>query len=71
MLLPAKAQWKAALDKEVAGLKKKNAYTHLPGATVPFGHNITDSRWVYGVKADNSHRGRVVVLGRGGCFCFF
>ena len=66
MTLPAKAQWKAASDKEMASLKKNNVYTLLPATSVPAGHKIIgSSRWVYKVKADNSHKGRVVVLGGG------
>ena len=40
---------------------KKNVYTFLPVASVPAGHKIIGSRWVYKVKADNSRKGRVVV----------
>ncbi|CAN0562946.1 unnamed protein product, partial [Laminaria digitata] len=65
MTLPAKAQLKAASDKEMASLKKNNVYTLLPATSVPAGHKIIGSRWVYKVKADNSHKGRVVVLGWG------
>ena len=65
MTLPAKAQSKAASDKEAASLKKNNVYTLLLVTSVPAGHKIIGSRWVYKVKADNSHRGRVVVLGWG------
>ena len=63
MNLPAKTQWKAASDKEMASLKKNNVYTLLPVTSVPAGHKIIGSRWVYKAKADNSHKGRVVVLG--------
>ena len=31
----------------------------------PAGHKIFGSRWVYKVRVDNSHKRRVVVLGRG------
>ena len=62
MTLLAKAQWKAASDKEVASLKKNKVYSLLPVTSVPAGHKIIGSRWVYKVKADNSHKGRVVVL---------
>ena len=65
MALPAKAQWKAASDKEMARLKKNNVYTLLPATSVPAGHKIIGSRWACKVKADNSHKGRVVVLGWG------
>ena len=63
MTLPAKAQWKAASDKKVASLKGNNVYTLLPMTAVPTGHKIIGSRWVYKVKADNSCKGPVVVLG--------
>ena len=65
MTLPAKAHWKAASNKEVASLKKNNVYTLVPATAVPAGHKIIGSRWVYKVKADKSHKGRVVVLGWG------
>ena len=49
----------------MASLKNINVYTLLPATSVPAGHKIIGSRWVYKVKADNSHKGRVVVLGWG------
>ena len=49
----------------MASLKKNNVYTLLPMISVPVGHKIVDSRWVYKAKADNSHKGYVVVLGWG------
>ena len=65
MTLPAKAQWEAASDTEMASLKKNNVYTLLPATSVPAGHKVIGSRWVYKVKADSSHKGRAVVLGWG------
>ena len=50
--LPAKAHWKAALDKEITSLKKNNIYTLVPATTVPTGHKIIGSRWVYKVKTN-------------------
>ena len=44
MTLPAKSQWKAASDKEMASLKKNNVYTLLPATSVPAGHKIIGSR---------------------------
>ena len=43
-------------------LQKSNVYTVLPATSVPAGHKTIGSRWVYKAKADNSHKGRVVVL---------
>ena len=65
MTLPAKAQWKAASDKEMASLKKNNVYILLPATFVPEGHKIIGRRWVYKVNADNSLKGRAFVLGWG------
>ena len=66
MTLPAKERRKAASDKKMASLKKNNVYTLLPAASVPAVHKIIGSRWACKVKADNSHKGCVVVLGWGG-----
>ena len=63
MTLPAKVQWKAASEKEMASLKKYNVYTLLRATSVPAGHKIIGISWVYKVKPDISHKGRVVVLG--------
>lgn len=65
MTLPAKTQWKAAADKEVASQNRSNVYTLLPMTAVLTGHKIVGSQWVYKVEADNSPKGRVVVLGWG------
>ena len=63
MTLPAKLEWKAVSCKELARLKKYNVYTLLPVISIPTGHKIISSRWVWKVKADNSRKARVVVLG--------
>lgn len=55
-------QRKSASDKEVATLKQSNVYILLPVTSVHAGLNIFGSRWVYKVKADNSHKGRVDAL---------
>ena len=65
MTLPAKAHWKVASNKEVASLKKNNAYTLVPATALPPGHKIISSRWVYKAKAEKCYKGRVVVLGWG------
>ena len=62
MTLPAKAQWKAASDKEVTSVKRNNVYTLLPMTAVSTGHKIIGSRWVHKVKAGNSCEGCIVAL---------
>ena len=49
MTLPAKVPCKAASDKKMASLKKKNVCTLLPATFVLAGHEIIGSRWVYKV----------------------
>lgn len=57
--VPAKAEWKAAFDKEVASLKYIiNIF--FPAPSISSGHNITGL-----VKAGGFKEGRIVVLGRG------
>lgn len=43
--LPAKMQWKATSDKEVAYLKMNSVYTLLPATSITSGHKIIGSRW--------------------------
>lgn len=62
--LPAKLEWKTASDKKVASLKNNSVYTLLPATAVPIGHRIVGSGWVDKVMADNSGKGRLIVLGR-------
>lgn len=54
-----------ASDKEVASLKKNNIYILLPVISVPKRNNVVCIRRVCKVKANDSHKGRVVVLGWG------
>ena len=68
MTLPAKAQWKAASDKEVASLKTNNVYTLLPMTAVPTGHKIIGSRWVY--KVTTHPRDALLYLGSGNCLAW-
>ena len=61
--LPAEARWKVISNKEVVHLKKNKVYTRVPATTVPTGHKIIGSRWLYKVSADKPYDERVVVLG--------
>ena len=61
--LPEAALWEAAEDKEIASLIKHQVYDLV--TSVPAGSKTIGSRWVYKVKADDSHKARVVVLGWG------
>lgn len=49
----------------MATLRTNNVYTLLPATSIPTGNNVIDSRWLYKVKADKSHKARVIVLGCG------
>ena len=61
MSLPARAEWKAAADKEVVSLVKNSVYSWLPATAVRSGHKVIGSRWVFKIKADNSKKGRVIL----------
>lgn len=63
MALLAKAQWKAASEKELASLKNNKANILLPATSLSTGHKIIGSRLVYKVKSDNSHKRHLVLLG--------
>lgn len=64
MTLLAKAQSKATPDKEMTSLiTNNNVYTLLSAISVPSGHNIIASRWIFRVKADDEKKERTVVLG--------
>lgn len=62
MTLPATVQWKAASDKEVAGLKNNKVYTLLPKSSVPRGHKTIGSSWFFIIKTNKSKEGRIVEL---------
>lgn len=65
MTLLAKAQWKAASEKEMASLKNTKLYTLLPVNSLSTGHTTIVQTLVYKVTADNWHKRHPVVLGRG------
>ena len=52
-----------ASDKEVASLEKHSVYELVPIPSVPNRRKLVGTRWVYKVKADGVHKGRLVVLG--------
>ena len=61
--LPEAALWEAVEDKEIASLIKHQVYDLVPITSVPAGSKIIGSRWVYKIKADDTHKAKVVVLG--------
>ena len=60
MRLPETNMWKAASDKEMKSLQDLKVYTLIPRSEVPLGQKVIGSRWVYKVKADNTHKARLV-----------
>ena len=63
--LPEAALWEAAEGKEIASLIKHQVCDLVPITSVPAGSKINGSRWVYKIKADETHKARMVVLGWG------
>ena len=49
----------------MVSLKQNDIFTVQPVTSVPAGHKTIGSRWMYKVKADNSRKERLVVLGWG------
>ena len=63
MSLPQAARWKAAVDKEIASLRKHGVYELVPASSVLTGQNVVGSCWVKKIKADDFFKSRLVVLG--------
>ena len=63
MGLPQAAHWKTASDKEITSLKKHGVFDLVPIASVPAGHKVVVTRWVFKIKADSTYNGRLVVQG--------
>ena len=57
--------WRAAAKKEMGSLEDLQVYKLLSHSTVPPGKRVYKSRWVFKVKADNTHKARLVVGGWG------
>ena len=64
MKLPDADLWRAAAKKEMDRLEDLQVYKLVPRSTVLPGTRVYKSRWVFNVKADNTHKARVVVGGR-------
>ena len=65
MKLPDAELWRAAAKKEMDSLEDLQAYKLVPHSAVPPGTRAYKSRWVFEVKADNTHKARLVVGGLG------
>ena len=61
MGLPQVARWKAESDKEIASLKKYHVFKLVPVASVPAGHKVVSTRWVFKVKAKGTYKDLLVV----------
>ena len=57
--------WRAATRKEMDRLEELRVFTLVPRKTVPTGARIYKPQWVFKIKADNSHKARLVVSGWG------
>ena len=56
MRLPGAKMWKASSDKAMKSLQDLKVYTFIPNSGVPPGQKVIGSKWVYKVKADNTHK---------------
>ena len=58
--LPQAARWEAASDKEIASLEKHGVFDLAPITSVPAGHKVVGTRWVFKIKADRTYKGQLV-----------
>ena len=65
MKLPDADLWRAAAKKEMDRLEDLQVYKLVPRSTVLPGTRVYKSSWVFNVKADNTHKARLVVGGWG------
>ena len=61
MKLPDAELWRAAAEEEMDSLEDLQVYKLVPRSTFPPGTRVYKSRWVFKVKADNTHKARLVV----------
>lgn len=58
-------EWRKEVDKEIASFKQHNVYDFVTIKSVPMGHNVIGSRWVFKQKTDGTFKARLVVQGWG------
>ena len=63
MGLPQAARWKTASDKEIESLEKHGVFDLVPIISVPTGHKLVGTWWVFKNKADRTYKSRLVVQG--------
>ena len=63
MGLPRAAHWKAELYKKIASLEKHGVFNLVSITSVPAGHKVVGTRWMFKIKADCTCKGRFVVQG--------
>ena len=69
MGLPQAARWKTASDKEITSLEERGVFNLVPITSVPAGHKVVGTRWVWKIKADSTYKGRLVVQGFSQSLC--
>ena len=60
---PQAAEWDKAMQKELRSLEDHQVADLVPPESVPAGHSVIGTRWVYRVKTDGRFKARVVVQG--------
>ena len=63
IFLPQAARWKAVLDKEITSLEKHGVFDLVPITSVPVGHKIVGTRWMFKSKAGSTYKDQLVVQG--------
>ena len=63
MGLPQAAHWKTVSDKEIASLEKHGVFDLVSITSVPAGHKVVATRWVFKINSDSPYEGRLGVQG--------
>ena len=61
--LPQATRWKAVMDKEMTSLEKNGVFDLVLITSVPVGHKIVGTRWMFKRKAGSTYKGQLVVQG--------
>ena len=55
--------WREAADNEIKSLQDLNVYKLVPQSTVPTGQKVIGTEWGFKVKANHTHKARLVAQG--------
>ena len=54
IVLPQAARWKVVSDKVIASLERRGDVELIPITSVPAGHKVVGTRWMFKIKVDTT-----------------